>query len=139
MKSKVCTECEEEKLFSEFHRDKTHKDGHRNRCKKCQNKLTKEYRQTKCGREKKENSRLKHKYGIALEKYNQKWGEQKGLCAVCKKPETVMQHEVVQHLCVDHNHKTGKIRKLLCRRCNRTLGLINEDINILQAMIKYLK
>ena len=40
---------------------------------------------------------------------------------------------------IDHDHKTGKVRGILCHNCNLALGLLKDDINILQAMIRYLK
>ena len=47
-------------------------------------------------------------------------------------------HKTARLLSVDHNHKSGKIRALLCTRCNHTLGRINEDINLLQNIINYI-
>ena len=40
--------------------------------------------------------------------------EQQGRCAICEIPQEELNHK----LCVDHNHKTGKVRQLVCRRCN---------------------
>lgn len=44
-----------------------------------------------------------------------------------------------EKLNIDHNHETGKIRKLSCLPCNVSLGFIKEDIEILQKMINYIK
>lgn len=77
--------------------------------------------------------RLKNLHGITPEIYNTKLKRQNGKCAVChKKPRTI-------RLAIDHNHKTQKVRDLLCGSCNRALGLIKEDISILQAMIEYIE
>lgn len=73
-------------------------------------------------------------YGISVEQYNFILKKQKGVCAICEKPNT---HG--RRLCVDHNHKTGKVRGLLCHLHNRFLGAIQEDISILLASIKYLR
>lgn len=82
---------------------------------------------------------LKKKFNMTHEEYEQMFYEQKGLCAVCKNPETSTRAGVIKRLAVDHNHITGKIRKLLCVRCNATLGQVNDNIEILQNMIDYLK
>jgi hypothetical protein len=80
----------------------------------------------------KQSERLrKQKYNLSPEDYKKMLGAQKGLCAICahqmKKPH------------VDHNHRTGKIRALLCLHCNHGIGNCREQIYILERMIKYLK
>ena len=60
---------------------------------------------------------LKTKYGITPDFYQMVWEQQKGLCAVCGKPE-----KSKKRLAVDHCHKTGNIRGLLCMKCNTALG-----------------
>jgi hypothetical protein len=40
---------------------------------------------------------------------------------------------------VDHNHKTGQIRDLLCIRCNTTLGMLEEDEDLIFSMLEYIK
>jgi len=61
--------------------------------------------------------------------------DQEGKCFICK----THQSNLKKKLAVDHDHKTGKIRKLLCCKCNRTLGYLYEDIDTLKNMIKYLE
>ena len=78
---------------------------------------------------------LKKKYGITQEQYNELYNKQNGCCIVCKKPQS----ELKKILCIDHNHKTGKVRGLLCDNCNSGIGLLKEDINILTNAINYLK
>lgn len=78
------------------------------------------------------------KYGITKPEYDQLLKEQGGVCAICRKSETVKQGGEVKSLSVDHNHQTGKIRGLLCSKCNMVLGKIN-DINILANAINYLE
>ena len=66
--------------------------------------------------------------------------DQGGVCAICGKPEIKERTPgVVFHLSVDHVHDTGKIRGLLCCKCNRFIGLAGEDIAILSNAIGYLK
>ena len=77
------------------------------------------------------NSRLKTVYGITLKQFNQLKREQGGRCKICKnKPKKFV---------VDHNHKTGKVRGLLCPRCNNLLGMSQDDPRLLQVAIQYLK
>ncbi len=72
-------------------------------------------------------------YGLTKENYLLKINQQKNLCAICKgKQEGKI-------LCVDHDHKTGKVRGLLCNQCNVGLGNLKDDIQVLQSAIEYLK
>ena len=77
---------------------------------------------------------MKHKYNISLEQYDELYIEQNGCCAICKKPE----NELKKILCVDHNHKTNKVRGLLCDKCNRGLGYFNDNIIFLNNAGNYL-
>ncbi len=82
---------------------------------------------------------MKNWYGISLDEYNNLLEKQKGLCAICGKPERAKRNGILKRLAVDHDHKTGKVRKLLCTSCNTAIGKVNEDISILTNMIEYLK
>jgi len=77
---------------------------------------------------------LKRKYGIDIDRYNQMFKEQNGCCAICD----IHQDELKCALSVDHNHTTGKVRGLLCDKCNLMLGYGNDDIGLLINAIKYL-
>jgi len=84
-------------------------------------------------------SRFKHKYGITLEDYDQMFEAQEGVCAICKKPETLLYKGKVRYLQVDHDHATGQVRQLLCFYCNRMLGVIeNIPVDVVEAGYKYL-
>jgi hypothetical protein len=85
-----------------------------------------------------QNKRLKERYNITVEEYNNLLKHQKSKCSICQKEETRILYGVISKLSVDHDHKTGKVRGLLCCRCNRTIGLVKEDVLILKYMIKYL-
>lgn len=84
---------------------------------------------------------LKHLFGITIDEYNKMLAKQKFRCAICKKKETRIAYKngKVRSLSVDHCHTTGNIRGLLCDKCNRTLGLLKDDIEILKNMISYLR
>lgn len=77
----------------------------------------------------KRRSVLKHKYGITLEDYQDLLTKQNSKCAICKR-------EI--GLCIDHDHKTGKTRGLLCHACNRAIGLLKENEEILKNAIYYI-
>lgn len=64
------------------------------------------------------NKGLRSKYGITEQEYQAMHFEQNGLCAICRQPEKAIN----RRLGVDHCHKTGRIRALLCGRCNGALG-----------------
>jgi hypothetical protein len=76
---------------------------------------------------------LKSSYNLSVEKYNQLFVNQNGLCAICKAPVVIG-----KKLVVDHCHKTGKIRGLLCYNCNNGIGNFRDNVNILSSAIKYL-
>jgi hypothetical protein len=67
------------------------------------------------------------------------WESQDGRCAICLLPETATWKGVVKMLAVDHDHQTGKIRGLLCAKCNTLAGHSQENLAILRAVIEYLK
>lgn len=76
---------------------------------------------------------LKSKYGVSMEWYDEQVLAQGGVCYICNRPPGN------KSLAVDHCHKTGKVRKLLCHKCNVSLGNANDDAFILNAMIEYLE
>jgi hypothetical protein len=61
--------------------------------------------------------------------------DQQGVCAICKSEGDGKWKK----LCVDHDHKTGKVRQLLCRRCNMILGQADDSISLFSEYIKYLQ
>lgn len=73
---------------------------------------------------------MKMNYGIDIHQYRQMLSEQKGLCKLCGKPPRK------RRLVIDHCHKTGKIRGLLCNGCNRSLALLDNP-ELLRQAIKY--
>ncbi len=90
------------------------------------------YRQSGKGKD----GRLKHLYNLSLEDYNKLVEKQNGKCAICNKEFNM------EDLCgihVDHDHITGKVRSLLCRKCNAMLGFSDDTISKLESAISYLK
>jgi hypothetical protein len=81
--------------------------------------------------------RLLREFGITEEQYKKLIKDQNNLCAICGKSEKEVSNRN-KNLSVDHCHKTHKVRGLLCTNCNRAIGLLGDDIGILQKAINYL-
>lgn len=77
------------------------------------------------------NHKLIWQYGITLEEFEKMRRQQRWRCAICKERKL--------KLCVDHDHPTGKVRGLLCLRCNRALGLFHDDAARLQNAVAYVR
>ncbi len=78
---------------------------------------------------------LTRKYGISVDRYDQMWRDQGGLCYICGDPEQARN----RRLAVDHDHKTRRVRALLCTGCNRGLGFFRDNPAILEAAAHYLR
>ena len=90
--------------------------------------------------EKARDSFLNTTYGISLADYEKQLREQGGTCALCKLPETTLGPKgKVRVLSVDHCHKTGKFRGLLCNSCNRAIGYLRDDPNLCVKANVYLR
>lgn len=101
------------------------------------NKLNKQWRDEhpdiiKTARQK---CRLKQNFNISLEVYYEMLEKQNHCCAICGKHE----NKLKKRLAIDHNHKTGEIRGLLCSNCNLAISLFDDDQTILYKAINYLK
>lgn len=71
------------------------------------------------------------KYGLSLKQYEQMLSDQNGVCAICS-------GKTSRRLAVDHDHQTGRVRGLLCGRCNAGLGQFKENPLMLHKAIRYL-
>jgi hypothetical protein len=141
-----------------------HKEETLKQCKKYASEHKKEIKQRQhrwYKRNKKQHSRcnkqyyLKHKkrllklsrkqrlksLNLSINDYNLMIQEQNGVCAICKQTETLKKTNGThaRRLSVDHDHKSGKVRGLLCNRCNIILGKIEDNTFLLNTMIKYLQ
>jgi hypothetical protein len=81
------------------------------------------------------NTHLQSRYGITLEVFNQMLVEQESKCYICS---VHIDETPKKRLCIDHCHNTGKVRKLLCTKCNTALGQVSENTEILKKMITYI-
>ena len=82
---------------------------------------------------------LRRNYDIGVAEYSAMLAAQDNKCALCFGPGFLMtpKHEIF--LVVDHCHTTGKVRGLLCHNCNRALGLLKDDTQVMQRAIDYLE
>lgn len=94
----------------------------------------KNYRATQKAKDARRNQLLLKNFNITLEQYNEMLLSQNSVCAICFKHD----EKEVRSLAVDHCHKTGKIRGLLCRYCNQALGILNDDIERIKKAVEYL-
>jgi prolyl oligopeptidase PreP (S9A serine peptidase family) len=93
--------------------------------------LAKNKKYNKENPDKRKSAILKYEYGITLDQYNEMFKAQEGKCAICQRH----QNELTRTLCVDHDHKTNKVRALLCLTCNTDVSVVE---NRLEEMTKYL-
>jgi hypothetical protein len=156
--NKTCTTCNTIKLLSEFYKGSSNPDGLQYHCKNCdrikrhQHKL-KNLEQTRIqARKNAKKHRLKfptknrsdmlqYKYGITLDDFNKMFKEQNGVCKICKRESYMYDERIkgMKNLAVDHCHKTGKVRGLLCTKCNQGLGNFEDNIESFNNAIIYLK
>lgn len=135
--SKICKTCKESKSLDKFYSHGSCKSGTRTECKDCGRskdiEKSKQYRLK--NPEKRKSTVLMNKYGIGLEQYNEMLTIQNNVCKICKTSDPGPKNM----FCVDHCHKTGKVRGLLCYYCNTGLGFLRDDIDNMVAAIAYLR
>jgi hypothetical protein len=137
-----CNVCGVEKPETEFY--KNHK-AHRNyTCSACMAIRQREWRKQKPGLYHKHDRerRIRKSYGYTGIQYDEQFKKQNGCCAICGKPETHKKNGIIMPLSIDHNHVTGRVRELLCHKCNSGIGFLNVDkdgIDLLLAAISYVK
>ena len=150
MISKLCSGCKTEKTLAQFYRNIGNKDGHSYKCKMCKDVQAKVYRENNREKvaamkaaqqvrymDKLRDSYYQKAYGISLDDFNQLFKEQKGGCAICSTTDYYSRMQYAK-LIVDHCHKTGKVRGLLCKSCNIGLGEFKDDVSLLDNAIGYL-
>jgi predicted ATP-dependent endonuclease of OLD family len=126
---KECFKCKEVKPFSEYWKvnNKTEKLQHY--CKNCQNAVKrKSYKIAS------RNTRYIKNYGITLSQYNERLNIQNHKCSICE----TNTNECGKNFAVDHDHSTGKVRGLLCDKCNRGLGAFKDSKDLISKAYKYL-
>lgn len=162
MNTKPCSKCKRTLPTSEFYKRtakevETRKDGLQSACKSCMKEIKRKHREDPAKRanerrlarlarvkdpvKARQNDRrynLKALCGISVEDYDRLFAFQHGLCAVCGKPESAVLNGRLKRLAVDHCHEGGQVRGLLCSRCNTAIGLMNDDVDVLEKAQCYL-
>lgn len=137
---KVCTQCRVTKPLLEFNINKQCKGGRNTFCKKCVN-----FRATQRPGGILAANLLRYWPTLsrleAIKEYEKLIAKQKNLCAICNNIETLIDYKTKQprRLAVDHDHRTGKIRGLLCHHCNTAIGKFKDNENYLLAAANYLR
>lgn len=149
---KVCNTCQVEKPLDLFARQTKGKYGRRGSCKACVAEYSKQYGSRNMARiveynrewrsknpEKVLQRRLKNKYGIGLDQYEDILEAQGGRCAICGDSESKLfvDHD---HSCCEGHKSCGKcVRGLLCRLCNAGIGMFLDDTDRMEKAITYIK
>lgn len=149
---KKCTKCKLEKELALFAKSTRHKNGCSSWCKTCKaigavksaQKKKAHYSTYKSNwlkdndcpalQRRYKNYHLNRKYGISIDQYEVMIVAQMGKCAICDK----LQIEDKIDFAVDHCHKTGQIRGLLCCSCNRGIGFLKDSVRIVNNAAAYL-
>lgn len=155
---RVCCGCKVYKPWAEFNKATGGYLGKRSRCRICDGAVSAKWKEDtqyyQTHREEilqykrdsycpvaKKNYDLQKKYGITLDDFMGMYEHQNGCCKVCKqaveKFSTSKQKQ--DAAVVDHCHVTGKVRGLLCQTCNRALGLLNDDLQLIRRLAEYLQ
>lgn len=144
--TKHCSSCKQTKPLTSFYLAKNGRAQpnkiYKSRCKRCQSEaaLRWYYANKERAAQNSFRNNLRRWYGITLEEYEALLAAQDGVCAVCGNGDREVHYRSGKQrmLAVDHDHVTGRVRGLLCNNCNRALGLLKDDLQILRKMIDYL-
>lgn len=138
-----CSTCKEVKLSSEFYKSKDRRPyGFTSQCKLCtRQRLDNAKYPDRNRKDRFRRGNLRRKFGITVEEYEIMYQEQEGKCKICGKEEWNIHHATgePQRLAVDHCKETGKVRGLLCALCNKGIGSLLHDKQILLSAIQYLR
>ncbi len=161
---KTCSGCKLIKLLDDFHNANNTKSGKQSQCKSCavlsarkwkiknpekslevnRNWVKRNPEASKNYHRKNRTKRLEHTakklYNLDSLEYRSLFLKYQNKCAVCLNEETKIDHRTgnIKRLSIDHDHKTGKVRGLLCSNCNLLLGHSKENKNTLLKMIDYI-
>ena len=124
---KTCTKCLIIKDKSCFYARSNVKDKLHSWCKECTKNI-------KSWKKYQRKYSLKKRYNITIEEYNELIILQEAKCKICGTKDA----GATENFAVDHDHKTGHVRGLLCMSCNIALGLMKDNVDILEAAIVYL-
>lgn len=140
-RTKVCRGCKFSLPIEHFARVSQFSKYRRARCRPCIVKQSAAWMASDRGKRVYSNARFLRLYGITVEQYDELFKVQGGVCAICKKPESTKRRrrDDSRMLSVDHCHKTGKVRGLLCHGCNAGIALFREDPEALRRAAQFLR
>jgi hypothetical protein len=132
MYTKKCPKCGETKKRGDFYKRSSRKCGLSSHCKDCINALRSSWSAERINRVKKRaRERQIRKFGISIIQHDYIFETQEGKCAICHEKR-------IEWLCVDHDHKTLKVRGLLCSKCNLGIANFNDSPIIMLSAFRYL-
>lgn len=134
----TCKSCGEEKPIIKFARSPNSHIGFSRKCLVC---VSNDAKRPDAKTRRKDYQRMvvvERQYGLPYGQYQQMLKQQGNVCAICKKPETRRIKGKVVSLCVDHDHKTGAVRGLICRKCNGAIGMLGDDEILVREALRYL-
>jgi hypothetical protein len=128
---KACTKCKVTKPLSEFYANKKAKDGKASRCSTCVKENSHKQREESFakGGVRCTPAQVMRRYGCSLEEYKQKM-QTSNCCEICSSTD---------NLVYDHCHETMEFRGVLCKACNRALGLFGDTKEGLLKAVRYLE
>lgn len=140
-----CRKCEEVKKLEDFPKNVRCKGGRTSTCKVCTNTRQENSRREryskdpafKIARKQSQQRNRAKKLGISAEELRYMLQRANGVCEICGNPPS-MTGTSGQSLHIDHCHSSGRVRGMLCARCNLTLGKVEDSIDILTKMKEYL-
>ena len=136
METKQCSRCREVKPLTEFHLRSKNEPWPKSACKNCHRERARGYWKKKpLPKEIQRERNLQKAFGIGISDYNRILEAQDNCCAICG----VNSCAAGRNFAVDHCHKTGIVRGLLCKFCNTALGQFQDNPVILHKAIKYLE
>ena len=138
---KTCCRCRQVLSLDSFCSDKSRKDKKHPECRLCQKKRSIKYR-SKNKDFLNTNAMARHylkKYGITQEEFLTKAKQQNNKCAICFIDLSFDKINSLDKAVMDHDHASGKLRSVLCSGCNKALGLMKDNTDILNRSINYLK
>ena len=141
MDTKKCTRCEQVKSLGDFHLVSRGSPDRRPRCKACTSTDRRATYEARGGSDVPYEQLIQREYGITLADYNAQLRRQAHRCAVCRRPETIVSKRTgkPRRLAVDHDHVTGRLRGLLCHRCNVLVWAMEDNHTTLHAIEAYIE
>lgn len=140
--TRVCGRCNLAQPLADFpmHRSAKGTPYYHTRCRACRRDQNRARAKTPGGKAVKRLGTLRREFGLTEVQYQQMHDQQNGRCAICNRPETKRHWKgTLMRLCVDHDHKTGRIRALLCSGCNAGLGGFKDNPAALLVAFDYVR